>query len=219
MKKQQILYINQIENQINNTLDALNSKRILYTYNYIYKENNGDDKWKLSWNNHESGKFNTGKYFLKLEQYKKILENNSYLCILYDGSIIRVSYTFQNNILIGHNLLWWPVPYSYSNITTEDISPYKLMEEFLSDSQWHEVIKMRSPVRVDFDPSSTVVNKVHEDCRMYVEEPLCFNRFINFILKNYYPNISFYIDKQDYINFKIHNNFDSIEFENSQIIL
>ena len=67
------------------------------------------------------------------------------------------------------------------------------MEEFLSDSQWHEVIKMRSPVRVDFDPSSTVVNKVHsathlhmqhEDCRMYVEEPLCFNRFINFILKN-----------------------------------
>jgi hypothetical protein len=228
MKKQQISYASQIETQINNTLDALFSKKLLYTYNYISKNNKGNGKWRLSWENHQSGKFNTGRYFLKLEQYKKILENNSYLCILYDGSIIRVSYTFENNILTGHNLLWWPAPYAYNGITTEDMSPYELMEEFLIDFQWHEVLKMRSPVRVDYDPAITAVSETHsathihmqhENCRMYVQKPLCFNKFIKFILNNYYPNSSFDIEERDYIEFNISDKHEYIEYKNSRIIL
>ncbi len=226
--KNQNLSIDQIENQINSTLDALYSKKILYTYNYIYKEGNNSNNQYLTWKNHESGKFNTGSYFLKLEQYRKILENNSYLCILYDGSIIRVSYTFENNVLVGHNLLWWPAPYSYKNITLEDIPPQDLFEEFIADSKWMEAIKMRSPVRFDFDPSKNAVNEKHspihlhmqhEDCRMYIEKPLCFNEFINFILKNYYPDVIFNIDKYDYIDFETPNNWSFVNFENSKITL
>ncbi|AFM42753.1 hypothetical protein Desaci_3875 [Desulfosporosinus acidiphilus SJ4] len=226
MKKQRNSSVNQIETQINTTLDALNSRKLLYTFNYIYKKERENNKWILSWSNHESGKFNTGEYFLKLEQYKKIIRNNSYLCILYDGSLIRVSYTFQNNILLGHNLLWWPAPYAYPNVTIDDFSPSELMEEFLNDLTWHEVLNMRSPVRIDFDPKvaseihpATHIHMQHKDCRMYVEKPLCFNRFINFILKNNYPNLRFDFDDYDYIYFELPSNLETFDVSNSGIII
>lgn len=221
-------YIDQVENQINNTLDAMYRSGLLYTYNYIHKESRDNNIEVLTWQNHKSGKFNTGSCFLRLEQYMQILNNSSYLCILYDGSIIRVSYKFTGDILIGQNLLWWPAPYNYEKITLEDIPPQDLIEEFIEDSSWQESLKMRSPVRFDFDPSNDAVSETHspthlhmqhEDCRIYVEKPLCFNRFIKFILKNYYPNLAFKIGEHDYIDFKTADEKWSLEFENSRIIL
>lgn len=228
MKENKNLYIDQVETQINTTLEALQSKKLLYMYNHIRKEEIGRNKWIITWKNHESGRFNTGEYFLNLEQYKKILNNNSYLCILYDGSIIRVSYTFENNVLMGHNLLWWPAPYNYKGITLDDMSPNELMDEFLNDNRWDEVLRMRSPIRVDYEPDPEKVNESHspthihmqnKDCRMYVKNPLCFNRFMNFILKNYYPNLIFEFDKHDYIEFKSTNSFDSLIFSEHEIVI
>ncbi|MCD5413460.1 MAG: DUF2290 domain-containing protein [Clostridiales bacterium] len=228
MKKQQNLYVERIEKQINVTLDALNSKELLYTYNKIYKKSRDSNKCFLSWNNHKKGKFNTNKYFLKVEQYKKILENNSYLCIFYDGSLVRVSYSFENDYLVNQTLLWWPAPYFYEGITVEDMSPLNLMEEFLADSQWCEVLRIRSPVRVDFDPLESAVSRLHspthmhmqnEECRLYVKNPLCFIKFIEFVLKNFYPEKQFRIDPRDYIDFQTLNSFENYEFGSSQIIV
>lgn len=224
IKKQD--YIKKLEEQINNTLYALSIKRIIYTYLPINKKQNSNNEIIISWNNHEPGKFNTGKKFLQLEQYEKILKNNSYTCILYDGSIIRLSYKFKNNNLIGHNLLWWPAPYFYEGISIDEISPYDLFDEFIGEKDWHNILRMRSPVRIDFAPeqtseihSATHIHMQNENCRMVIDEPICFNRFIKFILDNYYPEIDFFFDESDNIKFEYENDFNNIQYSNSKIIL
>ena len=54
---------------------------------------------------------------------------------------------------------------------------------------------MRSPLRFDFDPSNTSelhpathVHMQHADCRISAKRPICFNTFIKFVFKNFYPN-------------------------------
>lgn len=226
--KKLLSFEKQIQNQVNNTLYALSLKKIIYTYNPIFTQNLGENKYRLSWNNHISGKFNTGECFTKLEQYKMILKNNSYHCILYDGSIIRVSYTFEDECLIGHNLLWWPAPFKYEELTLEEYTVFELLDFFLSDQKWDQAINMRSPIRIDFEPDPSIVSDEHppthmhiehKDCRMKIEQPLCFNKFINFILKNYYPDIEFYIDSNDYIEFKLPPFYKNIQSNNDEIIL
>ena len=226
MKNTKIPYFQQIENQISNTLAALYEKRIVYYYLSLKHEPLSKDILRLSWNNHISGTLNTNDYFLSLEQYKFIIDNNSYLCILYDGSLIRVSYTFDKDTLIGQNLLWWPAPYSYKKTTLNDVTPQQLIQDFLDDQLWHENIKMRSPIRIDYDPDDKVVSPnhpaahlhmQHKDCRINVEKPMCFNRFMKFILGNYYPFLSFYFDDRDNIHFNLGTK-NYIESTNTKII-
>lgn len=224
--KKRIPLVDQIENQINTTLSALSDSEIVYTYNILNKTQVDINKQRISWINHQSGKFNTNSEFLKLNQYIQILKNNSYLCILYDGSLVRVSYTFEKDILVGHNLLWWPAPYHYKGISLDDISPFELIDEFLHDRAWTELLNMRTPIRVDYDPSEAVVSEVHPsthihmqhgECRMFVDEPICFNRFMRFILKNYYPHNVFKFNQSDDIIFDEVYNDSQINYLNAGI--
>jgi hypothetical protein len=216
MKKNIRTYDEQLEMQINNTLKMLLDKDYLYLYNPLRKEKIDNNTIRLSWNNHQSGGFNLGDSFLYISQYKEILKNGSYLCILFDGSLIRVSYTIKNNILISHNLLWWPAPYKYKNVTLKDVSPFQIIDDFLEDNEWYKNIEMRSPIRFDYDPREITVKDdhppvhmhiEHKDCRIFVEKPLCFNSFISYIFKNFYPQCHIYINNDDYIDFKVTNNY------------
>ena len=219
--------INQIREQIESTLKALSDSEIIYNYNVLRKTQLSINRERLSWVNHKTGKFNTNSEFLKLNQYRQILMNNSYLCIIYDGSIIRVSYTFENNVLIGHNLLWWPAPYNYKGIISlDEISPHELIDEFLAEKEWYKSLDMRTPIRVDYDPIEGVVSEKHPpthlhmqhgECRMYVDGPLCFNRFMKFILTNYYANIAFEFNSRDNIIFNDVRNGVRINYSNAEI--
>lgn len=82
MKNGRKKYDEQLVEQITNTLEMLLDKRIVYTYNDLKREYLDKNTIRLSWNNHLSGSFNTGDNFLKLEQYKQIINNQSYLCVL-----------------------------------------------------------------------------------------------------------------------------------------
>ena len=216
MKKSIRTYDEQIEMQINNTLDMLLDKGYLYTYNSLRREQVDNNTIRLSWNNHQSGGFNSGDSFLHIAQYKGIIKNGSYLCILFDGSLIRVSYTVKDNILISHNLLWWPAPYKYENVTLEDVPPLQMIDDFLEDNEWYNNIAMRSPIRFDYDPRESAVRDdhppvhmhiEHKDCRIFVEKPMCFNRFVMYIFKNFYPQCDIYISREDYIDFKVINDY------------
>lgn len=206
--------------QIENTLDMLMRKNYLYDYDKLKQQRIDAETIRLSWNNHISGGFNSGNSFLKILQYQQILKNHSYLCVLMDGSLIRVSYTIKNDKLIAHNLLWWPAPFKYEGITANDISPEEMLEYFLEDEEWSERIEMRSPIRFDYDPRESVVcdkhhpvhmHIQHKDCRIFVDKPICFNKFINYIFLNFYPEYEIYIDRNDFIDF-------NLQYENNNVL-
>lgn len=171
----------------------------------------------ITWDNHVAGRHNAGDAFTTLNQYVSIYETGAYHCILFDGSIIRVYFKFNRNILLQQSLLYWPAPI---NIPEEDIDELGIREAidlYLTTSNSQSTsLKMRSPIRFDFDPSiqtsihpATHLHIQHAECRISVRNPICFNTFIKFIFLNFYPNIKFDIfDKFDslhYSGFELYN--------------
>lgn len=68
---------------------------------------------------------------------------------------------------------------------------------------------MRSPIRIDFDSENDKeghpavhLHTQHHNSRMKVNKPICFNRFMRFIIENYYPNTVINFDKWYYASFK-----------------
>jgi hypothetical protein len=54
---------------------------------------------------------------------------------------------------------------------------------------------MRSPVRFDFDVKNAAdehpashLHMQNGKCRLFVDSPVCFNRFIKFVFRNFYPD-------------------------------
>ncbi|MFB7158500.1 DUF2290 domain-containing protein [Lysinibacillus sp. NPDC056232] len=184
-----------IKSQINNSLEILKTRNLIRFYNEIEEEYLIDkDIFRLSWKNHRGGRKVSSKAFLKVDQYMEILESGAYHAILFDYSIIRVSFSFRGDNLIFQNLLWWPCPVKVEFEDEEYDSFAEIVELFLADS---ENYRMRSPIRIDLDTTNdnpehpkAHMHTQHPESRINTEEPICFNTFIKFIFNNFYPEIT-----------------------------
>lgn len=184
--------------QINNSLDLLNNKRIIDYYNSPEYGLTEEGFQYISWKNHVPGRTNCGKAFTTIEQYLGIIENGAYHGIFFDGSIIRVSYIYDGPLLLHHSLLWWPCPVRFNNEAAEEYGYYKSIKLLLDGNDLQNIIKMRSPIRIDYDRSNDTVSHPkahlhtqHHETRTNIVEPICFNKFIKFIIINYYPEVAF----------------------------
>ena len=70
-----------------------------------------------------------------------------------------------------------------------------IFDLYADSNGWHEQIQMRSPVRFDFDVKNAAdehpASHLHMQsgkCRLFVDSPVCFNRFIKFVFRNFYPD-------------------------------
>lgn len=210
--------------QINSTLNALQEKALCITYNPVPPIDDTQHCCQITWHSHVPDRSNSGKSFIKLAQYHHILETNSYHCLLFDGSLIRVNFKFEDDFLLTQNLLWWPAPYDYEDLL-QDFAPIDILKNFYIDDTWHQNIRMRSPIRIDFDSTNNTKNHPHShlhiqnaETRINTVYPVCFNRFIDFIFKNFYPQYIFQISQSDFINYKIHNLYDE-NYTSSKIII
>lgn len=211
--------------QINSTLDILQTKALCISYNSVPPITDTQHRCQITWNSHISERANSGRSFVKISQYRHILETNSYHCLLFDGSLIRANFEFEDDFLLAQNLLWWPAPYDYEDILQEGFSPVEVLDDFYGDKEWHQNIKMRSPVRIDFDSSNNKKDHPHSHLHIENEEtrinticPICFNRFVDFIFRNFYPQFVLPFSKFDFIDYKIPD-LQSIDYVSSKIIV
>ena len=185
----------QLKDQINNSLEILHNLHLVRYFNPIEEEYiSSEDIYRLSWKNHIGGRSVSSKSFLKIEQFMDILNNGAYHAILFDYSIIRVSFSFDGNNLISQNLLWWPCPVVIDFEDDEYDSYIEIVELFLLEK---ENFRMRSPIRVDLDITNDTpdhpkahLHMQHHDSRINIESPICFNTFIKYIFNKCYPNIA-----------------------------
>lgn len=196
--------------QINSTLDMLLDKKLAYSINHVPKIDRHKRECTITWNNHIPSRENSGKSFTRISQYEYILKNNSYHCIMYDGSIIRVSFCFSDGYLISENLLWCPSPFAENADLLGEFTPHELLEDIYGDKDWYKWISMRTPIRIDFDSkkhedrhTSAHVHFQHHDTHVDVLKPICFNRFIEFIIYTCYPSKTIAFANEDYIEYKI----------------
>lgn len=208
--------INNLKNEMMNTMDILFRKKLLYFYNDVKIERH-DDTEVITWQNHVGGRANCGKSFTTLNQYEHILKNGSYTCLMFDGSILRFSFKFEENKLVGHSHLWWPSPYGYNCKLNPDEAPLDMYENFIIDDKWYTNINMRSPIRVDYQPGDVSeehpavhMHTQHHECRMRVSEPLCFNRFIKYVFDNFYSHLE--VDLSELEMFKLNYDKKIVDF-------
>ncbi len=193
-RKEVLRLVSNLKDEITNTLSILLEKNLLKYYLPL-KEEFSENTFSLTWNNHSSSRLNTEHHFGMVTQYKYFLECSSITAMLFDGSILKVSYTINREIfLISHNLTFWPAPFQ-TKVDSED-SPIDIIEKYTYDDNWINKLKMRTPMRLDFD-----INKIKQghtavhmhmqdnDCRMHILQPVCFNKFIKFIFKNFYYSL------------------------------
>lgn len=188
-------HVENTREQILNTLQILSICGLTRIIKDVRSLSSQDNE-VLTWDNHIPGRQNAGKSFTTLNQYVSIYETGAYHCILFDGSIVRAYFKFHKNILLQESLLYWPAPIT---IPEEDIDELGIREAvnmyFSTVDSTSKIVIMRSPLRFDFDSSNinefhpaAHVHMQHAECRICAKRPICFNTFIKFIFKNFYPD-------------------------------
>jgi hypothetical protein len=181
--------------QIQNTLQTLNALGLSRSIKNPIISIDGQESI-ITWDNHVSGRHNSGKAFTTINQYVSIYEAGAYQCILYDGSIIRAYLKFDRNIMKQESFLFWPSPIFIPEEDIDELGIREAVNIYVStQNSTTTELKMRSPIRLDFDPThekflhpSTHLHMQHHECRMSVNRPCCFNTFIKFVFSNFYPD-------------------------------
>ncbi len=176
---------------ITNVLRTLQDCRLLYSYQNPIRSD-ANDLEMVTWPNHQRGAVhNFPDSFGMHDQYRCILEQNSYLAILWDGSLIRASYAFRRNRLVGHSLWYWPYPLDVPREDIEQETPLDALD--LYEASWRERARYRTPMRFDYAPDAAgedhPASHLHfqvDDCRLAVERPVSFGSFVRFIFRNFY---------------------------------
>jgi hypothetical protein len=149
--------------------------------------------------------------FAVITEYRRLLRDGHYSCVLNDGSLIQISARYRDDELIYHRYCYYPCPLL---LDRDDIGfEGDLLEMFdlflLEDFEGGEGgknfddslavppearLRLRSPVRFDFDldqqradhPASHLTFG-HEECRWPVFGPLSLGHFIRFVFQHFRP--------------------------------
>lgn len=213
--------------QIKNTLDNLIVQGVvLYTIPCDYRRDKKKNIEQITWKNHMSGREVSSKAFTSVNQYLRILSTNAYHALLIDYSIVRCSFIFQRNKILSQHLLWWPCPVRIDRELEEEFGLVRSIQ-LLLDTNASQYLRMRTPIRLDFDVSNNTpthprahLHMQHYDNRINTMGPICFNRFMRFILENYYPNLIIDYKQWNNLNFQYDDKHKNVEYVNkTQIII
>lgn len=171
----------------------------------------GEGKLLVSWNSDNI--VLKENEFSSLSEYLTLLLGSHYTLVLFDGSIIQISYTIHRNEIVGHRLCWYPSPIELADINEIDDIVYKIqlilkegsdaLEDFITAPNKSPSVNIKgiygkSPIRFDYcivpDYQKDAHPDVHlhissEECRIPVKTPLCIRMFMKFLVENFYSHI------------------------------
>jgi hypothetical protein len=181
----------EIEAQIRKITQSLTSFNLARASNFP-KWNGNDLVWE---------KYKNLSFSLKNEKYqdlyKACLKEGDYNLVLIDGALIQMKYRFYKENVIEHVLSFYPSPY----IERFQDNPEDYMETYFSGddffSEIYDDLIICSPLRFDFNDDDKIFKEVshpkshltigdYKDCRIPIRNPISPNRFIKFILRNFY---------------------------------
>jgi hypothetical protein len=125
-------------------------------------------------------------------QYLEWLQGREYSAILFDGSLLQVSYEFYDGRVASHRLMYMPCPYDLEMSLLTEGHP---IHEVVGLSSGDEPA-MRSPIRFDFDAGRArhghpavhlTLNTV--DCRIACAAPMHVHRFVDFVFRAFYQDL------------------------------
>ena len=127
-------------------------------------------------------------------EYREWIDKQGYSAVLFDGSILQISYDFENSELAGHRLLYFPCPFDFDQELLEVFALVDVID-FYRDHETANV-RLRSPLRFDYQPDTNLESHPNSHMtfqwshtRVPVMAPISPGHFIHFVFKNFYPTM------------------------------
>lgn len=188
-----------MRDELEDLLVQLMTAEVALTMNAIVLRNVADGE-RVTWSSPKPSPGIMEAEFGTIEEYLSWIDAQMYSAILYDGSLLQLSYDFDGPELIRHRLLYYPCPFDVDPLLFNAGEVLEVMD--LYRSQGVDKVRLRSPLRFDYDPKNqrdfhpaSHLTFLSESCRWAVAFPLSPGHFIRFIFHHFYPahwsNLSF----------------------------
>lgn len=127
-----------------------------------------------------------------LQDYRNWVEAGAYSAMLYEGSLLQLTYDVKDGTVGGHRLAYIPCPYPLDPTMVRTDPILDLIDLHMDIDPTG--MSLRSSVRFDFDPHSSheghpashlTINSQH--CRIACTGPMHVLRFADFVLRHFYP--------------------------------
>jgi hypothetical protein len=178
----------QLFDQVRNALDYLVDAELALYANQVSLEHA-----RVSWHSFSmAGALLQSYDHPDVEQYATWLSSGEYSAILFDGSLLQITYEAEGGDVVGHRLCYLPCPYDLDRSLLLAGVPVAEVVELYRGSE----SALRSPIRFDFDPGSAspghpashlTLNGV--GCRIACVAPLHVVRFLDFVFRHFYPEL------------------------------
>jgi hypothetical protein len=183
-----------IRDEIQNTLDYLVSAEIAAYANPVAMSLSayGD---RVTWHSHRPDvPFLVNRDEPTLEDYRNWVEAGAFSALLFEGSLLQLTYDIKQGGVCGHRVAYIPCPYRLDPIMVRTDPLLDLIDLHMQVEPTGMIL--RSSVRFDFDPDSAhaghpaahlTINS--SNCRIACTAPMHFLRFIDFVFRHFYPEI------------------------------
>lgn len=153
------------------------------------------DGGRVSWaSRRPAGRFIEERDRHSLDVYRGWLEAAAYSALLFDGSLLQVTYDFSGRELTAHRLAWVPCPFAIDPELLQVGSPLEVIDMYADGGPGD--IELRTPIRFDFDLERAVEDHpaTHmtlnsSSCRLACAAPLRLGHFTDFVFRNFYPDL------------------------------
>lgn len=141
-----------------------------------------------------SSSFLATRKVTSLDDYRHWLESGAYSALLYEGSLLQLTYEFEGSQVMRHRLAYVPAPFDFDEELLREESPADVLDAYLAGG--FDGLRLESVLRFDFDreagapghPSSHLtVNS--SDCRIACKSPLHVGHFAEFVFGNFFPRL------------------------------
>ncbi|MEU8319749.1 DUF2290 domain-containing protein [Nonomuraea sp. NPDC048881] len=149
---------------------------------------------RVSWHAYNpAAEFMTSRQHATIKQYRHWLRNGMYSALLYDASILQITYTVSDGKVIGHRLAYVPCPFDIDQDLLRSGEP---VDDIIGLYDRAADVALRSPVRFDYDPATAraghpaahlTINS--PDCRIACVAPLHVQRFVDFVFRHFYQSL------------------------------
>lgn len=155
------------------------------------------DKARVTWPSRpDSWRYAFDSPFASLDEYMAWIRGMEYSAILFDASILQLSFEFEGDDLIAHRLVYYPCPLELDSSDLDLLNEEPILDVidiYMNDSGR---FRARSPIRFDFNADSmqpehpaSHMTMLTNECRMPVYGPVSLGHFIDFVFRNFYPDI------------------------------
>lgn len=128
------------------------------------------------------------------KQYIAWVKAGAYSAILFDASLLQLTYEVEGGAVTRHRLAYIPCPFLVDDDLLQEGEPIADVVELYSESM--DAIALRSPVRFDYDRAAAkpghpaahlTINS--SDCRIACVAPMHASRFLDFVFRHFYPQL------------------------------